>query len=652
MSGPGFSTGGYPQGWPVGFGIGTVVGMRGWWQDLTDLVLPAECGGCGKPRTVLCPECRAALDGAAPSRVRPVPEPPGLPVVYAAARYADAVRAVLLAHKERGALGLAGPLGTALAGAVWAGVREMCEPGCERPAPGWSRRAWEGGCGASAGPGGELEGEPAERVAVGLVAARAGGVGAPVRWAGSPVSGAGGVGTSVGRVGEAATSAACAGGVGRSWAASGTGGSALAGGGGAAGVEALRGGGEVPGAEVWARGSGGPGAEVLGGGGSAPGADGSGRSGQAAGVGGSGGGGSAAGPNGLGGGGQTAGVGALGSDGASDVWSAEGLAAGCVPGGAALAGAGVSGGEAPAVVGGSQSGALGGGRWTGEGIGVPVLLVPVPSARRAVRARGHDPARRIALAAAGELRRAGMRARVVAVLRQGRGVADQAGLNSRQRLDNLAGALTVVPGGGRLLAEGLVVLVDDLMTTGASLTEAARAVREARARESREGSARENRAASARENLAHRGERMPTRPRDQRQQRGGERSGRRPMETGTGADDRRSEAGTRQGHRRPGALGQPVRGQRGTEGRHGERWQDSGGSRGGRMVAGCGDERAGLVYTAATREGMGERMIAVTEEDTGPEHCLATTPGAGRVRDVICAAVVAASPDSFEINRN
>lgn len=108
-----------------------------------------------------------------------------------------------------------------------------------------------------------------------------------------------------------------------------------------------------------------------------------------------------------------------------------------------------------------------------------MLLVPVPSARGAVRARGHDPARRIALAAAGELRRTGTPARVVAVLRQRRWVADQSGLNSRQRLDNLAGALEVVAGGAPLLAGGPVVLVDDLMTTGASLKEAARAVREA-----------------------------------------------------------------------------------------------------------------------------------------------------------------------------
>lgn len=212
--------------------------MRGWWREISGLVLPVACGGCGSPRTALCEDCGRALYGMWPCRVRPVPEPAGLPAVHAAAPYEDAVRAVLLAHKERGALGLAGPLGRALAGAVEAAVPP------------------------------------------------------------------------------------------------------------------------------------------------------------------------------------------------------------------------------------------------GTGVG-PLLLVPVPSTRRAVAARGHDAARRIALAAAGELRRAGRDARVLPVLRQRRVVADQAGLGARQRQANLSGALEVAVGGARLLEGGRAVLVDDVMTTGASLAEAARALHSA-----------------------------------------------------------------------------------------------------------------------------------------------------------------------------
>ncbi|WP_338779592.1 ComF family protein [Streptomyces sp. DG1A-41] len=304
--------------------------MRGWWQDLTDLVLPAECGGCGRSRTVLCPECRAVLSGVAARRVRPVPEPPGLPAVHAAARYADEVRATLLAHKERGALALAGPLGVALAGAVRAGLGKA--------------------------------------------------------WGGS-------------------------------------------------------------------------------------------------------------------------------SAGAEGAWS--------------------------------------------RAVGAPVLLVPVPSGRRAVRARGHDPARRIALAAAGELRRSGVPARVLGVLRQRRTVADQSGLNSRQRLDNLAGALAVAPGGARLLSGGPVVLVDDVMTTGASLAEAARAVR----------------AASY------------------------------------------------------GSVTGPIPNAEGT-------------------VAVYGDE----TWESREEQNVGSRRMR-TGRRPG-RQVMTGAGGTGAVVDVVCAAVVAASPDSFEINRN
>lgn len=127
------------------------------------------------------------------------------------------------------------------------------------------------------------------------------------------------------------------------------------------------------------------------------------------------------------------------------------------------------------ALGGALAGAVGAGTgpWGGAG---PLLLVPVPSARRATAARGHDPARRIALAAAAELRRRGVPARVLPVLRQRRPVADQSGLGARERQVNLAGALVVASGARRLLDEGPVVLVDDLLTTGASLAEAARAV--------------------------------------------------------------------------------------------------------------------------------------------------------------------------------
>jgi adenine/guanine phosphoribosyltransferase-like PRPP-binding protein len=138
---------------------------------------------------------------------------------------------------------------------------------------------------------------------------------------------------------------------------------------------------------------------------------------------------------------------------------------------------------------------------------------------------------------------------VLAVLRQRRAVADQSGLNSRQRLDNLAGALEVAAEGVRLLASGgRVVLVDDLMTTGASMAEAARAVRAAVAR----------------------------------------------VDPSLDVDACVAEAG----------------------------------------------------------EATGERMTEATTADTDRTQAARGMAGMSGVGDMICAAVVAAPPDSFEINRN
>ncbi len=112
--------------------------------------------------------------------------------------------------------------------------------------------------------------------------------------------------------------------------------------------------------------------------------------------------------------------------------------------------------------------------------GRPVLLVPVPSSRAAVRRRGYDHADRLAAAAVRALTR--RPARLAPLLAVRRTVADQAGLGSVQRARNLAGALQPRRGGAVGLAADAaahgwaVVLVDDVVTTGATLAEAARAV--------------------------------------------------------------------------------------------------------------------------------------------------------------------------------
>lgn len=111
-----------------------------------------------------------------------------------------------------------------------------------------------------------------------------------------------------------------------------------------------------------------------------------------------------------------------------------------------------------------------------------VLLVPMPSHPRAVRARGLDLTHDLARLAARSLRADGRPVTVSRLLRQRRRPRDQAGLTSTERWDNLAGALVVRS--RNLLppsraSHRYVVVVDDVVTTGASLSEAARALGQA-----------------------------------------------------------------------------------------------------------------------------------------------------------------------------
>lgn len=116
----------------------------------------------------------------------------------------------------------------------------------------------------------------------------------------------------------------------------------------------------------------------------------------------------------------------------------------------------------------------------GGGDAAPVRLVPVPSARRAVRARGFDAGLALARAAARRL----PRTRAAPLLVPARRVADQSGLGALERHANLAGALRLrsrpwvrAERRGPAAGHGLVVVVDDVVTSGASLTEAVRALR-------------------------------------------------------------------------------------------------------------------------------------------------------------------------------
>ncbi|BDZ46002.1 ComF family protein [Naasia aerilata] len=95
-----------------------------------------------------------------------------------------------------------------------------------------------------------------------------------------------------------------------------------------------------------------------------------------------------------------------------------------------------------------------------------LLLVPAPSAARSTRRRGYVPIELVARAA---------RLPVTRSLRSIRTVRDQASLGAAERLENVAGSMVAHP----RVTGRTVLLIDDVVTTGSTLAEAARAVRQA-----------------------------------------------------------------------------------------------------------------------------------------------------------------------------
>ena len=96
------------------------------WAGLVDLVLPVGCAGCGVPGPPWCPGCAA---GVGPPRR--LAGRGGRPPTVAAGAYTGALRAALLAYKERGRRELAGPLSALLAAAL-----------LTEPAGGFATRHW------------------------------------------------------------------------------------------------------------------------------------------------------------------------------------------------------------------------------------------------------------------------------------------------------------------------------------------------------------------------------------------------------------------------------------------------------------------------------------------------------------------------------
>jgi predicted amidophosphoribosyltransferase len=96
-------------------------------------------------------------------------------------------------------------------------------------------------------------------------------------------------------------------------------------------------------------------------------------------------------------------------------------------------------------------------------------LIPIPSRKSAARKRGRQFVEEIA-----EIVSKNSGIAVAAPIQHSRLVRDQSGLDHEQRRNNLQGALVVR---GNPAGLGRALLVDDLVTTGATLNEAARALR-------------------------------------------------------------------------------------------------------------------------------------------------------------------------------
>jgi predicted amidophosphoribosyltransferase len=106
-----------------------------------------------------------------------------------------------------------------------------------------------------------------------------------------------------------------------------------------------------------------------------------------------------------------------------------------------------------------------------------ITLITIPSSTSAIRRRGRDHINILAQHVLKNLEEKSITAYYAPILFQKKSTKDQSQLSSRQRMENTKGKFVVK---SCEIPQGAVYLIDDLITTGASMLEGVRALSEAK----------------------------------------------------------------------------------------------------------------------------------------------------------------------------
>jgi predicted amidophosphoribosyltransferase len=111
------------------------------------------------------------------------------------------------------------------------------------------------------------------------------------------------------------------------------------------------------------------------------------------------------------------------------------------------------------------------------GLSQPIYLVTIPSQLSEIRRRGRDHIEDLVQEVITQLRQQNIDAIYLPILKPVKKIKDQSDLNGLQRKENMSHAFIVK---SSPISQSAVILIDDLVTTGASIQEGVRALAEAK----------------------------------------------------------------------------------------------------------------------------------------------------------------------------